>query len=64
MTGRYTFACPLLGESRVAQDPAGDAEQRVADLVHQIRERLLVALPGPLDQLSIHAAPEQSPRYG
>ena len=44
----------VLGEARVAQDPAGDRVERVADLVHQDRERLSISLAGPLDQVSIH----------
>ena len=44
----------VLGETRIAQDPPGDAEERVADLVHQIRERLLVARASPLDEVSVH----------
>jgi hypothetical protein len=44
----------VLGETRVAQDPEGDRVERVADLVHQDRERLSVTPPGPLDQVSIH----------
>ena len=44
----------VLGEPRVAQDPVGDRVERVADLVHQDGERLSVAPPGPLDEVSIH----------
>jgi len=46
----------VLGETRIAQDPPGDAEERSTDLVHQVRERLLVAPTGPLDEVSIHGS--------
>ncbi len=44
----------VLGETRVAQDPMRDRVERVADLVHQDRERLTIALAGQLDEVSIH----------
>ena len=44
----------VLSETRIAQDPPRDAEQGVAELVHQIRECLLVARPSPLDEVSVH----------
>ena len=33
----------VLGETRIAQDPLGDREQRFADLVHQDGERVAIA---------------------
>jgi hypothetical protein len=39
----------ILGEAGVAQDPLGNGEKRVADLMHQDGERLTITLPGPLD---------------
>ena len=30
------------------------AEEHVADLVHQVREGLLIARAGPLDEVSVH----------
>ena len=53
----------ILGEVRVAEDPPGDPEQRVADLVHQIRERLLVAGAGSLHEVSVHRSLWR-PRHG
>ena len=47
----------ILGEPWVAQDPPGDAEERVAGLVHQVRERLLVPRARPLDEVSVHLNP-------
>ncbi len=47
----------VLGEARIAQDASGDPEQRVADLVHQIRECRLVARARPLDEVSVHGSP-------
>ena len=47
----------VLRESRVAQDPMGHRVKRVADLVHQDRERLTIAPTGPLDEVSIHHRP-------
>src|SRR5262249_25525579 len=44
----------VLGETRVAQDPERDREERIADLVHQDGERLTVAPTGPFDEVSIH----------
>src|SRR5258706_3242325 len=44
----------VLGETRVAQDPVGNGVQRIADLMHQDCERLSVAFPSPLDEVSIH----------
>jgi hypothetical protein len=44
----------VLGEAWISQDPPCDAEQGVADLVHQIRERLLVARLSPFDEVSVH----------
>jgi hypothetical protein len=44
----------VLRETGVAQDSPGDAEQGVADLMHQVRECLLVARASPLDEVSIH----------
>jgi len=44
----------VLGETRVAQDPMSDRVERIADLVHQDGERLTIALPGCLDEVSIH----------
>ena len=38
----------------VAQDPMSDRVERIADLVHQDGERLTIALPGCLDEVSIH----------
>ena len=52
----------VLGEARVAQDPIGDGVERVADLVHQDCERLPIAPPGPLDQVSIHLGLRSSQR--
>ena len=43
----------VLGESGISEDPPGDAQERVTDLVHQLCERLLVAGPGPLNHGSI-----------
>src|SRR4029078_4454544 len=47
----------VLGEAGVAQDPVSDRVERVADLVHQDRERLPIAPTGPLDEVSIHPVP-------
>jgi hypothetical protein len=44
----------VLGERWVAQDASSDAEQGVADLMHQVREGLLVAGTSPLDEISVH----------
>ena len=44
----------VLGETGIAQDPPSDAEQGVADLMHQIREGLLVARLSPFDEVSVH----------
>ncbi len=44
----------VLGQPGVAQDPEGHREQRIADLVHQAREGVSVATPGPLDYDSVH----------
>ena len=44
----------VLGEVRVAQDPMGHREQRVAHLMHQAREGVAIALSGLLDQVSLH----------
>jgi hypothetical protein len=44
----------VLGEARIAQDSSSDPEERVAGLVHQRRERLLVARASPLDEVSVH----------
>ena len=48
----------VLGETRVAEDPERDRVERVADLVHQDRERLPIAPAGPLDDVSIHLIPQ------
>ncbi len=47
----------VLGEAGIAQDAPSDPEQRVADLVHQIRECRLVARARPLDEVSVHGSP-------
>ena len=52
----------VLGETWVAQDPLGYRVQRVADLVHQGRERLTVSPLSLLDQVSIH--PDLRPPTG
>ena len=44
----------ILGQARVAQDPVGHGVERIADLVHQDRERFAVAALGLLDEVSIH----------
>jgi hypothetical protein len=44
----------VLGESRVAQDPVGNGVERIADLMHQDCECLSIAMPSPLDEVSIH----------
>ena len=43
----------VLGEVRVAQDPMGHREQRVAHLMHQACEGVAITLPGLLDQLPL-----------
>ncbi len=40
--------------ARVAQDPVGDRVEQIADLVHQDRECLSIAVTGPFDEVSIH----------
>ncbi len=47
----------VLGEARVAQDPMSDRVERITDLVHQDGERLPIASPGLLDEVSIHLDP-------
>ncbi len=47
----------VLCEPRVSQNPPSDAEQRVADLMHQIRECRLVAGARSLDEISVHGTP-------
>src|SRR5439155_21485785 len=54
----------VLGKARVAQDPSGDAVQGVADLMHQIRECLLVARASPLDEVAVHPTPGLGSRHG
>ena len=44
----------VLGEARVAEDPERDRVQPVAHPVHQGREGVAVAAPGPFDEVSIH----------
>ena len=48
----------ILGECRVAQDPARHRVQGVADASDQLVERLFVAVHRPLDELALHASPE------
>lgn len=43
----------VLGQTGISEDPPGDAQQRVTDLVHQFRERFLVAGAGSLHHISI-----------
>ena len=43
----------VLGETGISEDPPGDAQEGVADLVHQICERVLVAGAGSLHHVSI-----------
>ena len=43
----------VLGETRIAEDPPSDAQKGVTDLVHQVRERLLIAGAGSLYDFSI-----------
>ena len=47
----------VLSEARVTQDPVGDGEQRIADLMHQDCERLSVAPLGPRHEVSVHLDP-------
>ena len=54
----------VLGEARVTQDPVGDREERVADVVHQDGERLTIGPSGPLDQVSVHLDLRRSRRKG
>ena len=51
----------VLGEARIAQDASSDPEQRVADLVHQIRECRLIARARPLDEVSVHPVSNDGP---
>jgi len=52
--GREGVLQSVLGQPAVAQDPKGDREQRIADLMHQARERVPIALAGLLDEDSVH----------
>ena len=44
----------VLGERGISEDPPGDAQERVTDLVHQLCERFLVAGAGSLHHISVH----------
>jgi hypothetical protein len=46
----------VLGESGISEDPPGDAEELVTDLVHQICERVLIARADSLHGVSTHEA--------
>ena len=50
----------VLGECRVAQDPARHGVQGVADASDKRVERLFVAVHRPLDELALHASPDLS----
>jgi len=52
----------VLGETGIAEDPECDRVERVADLVHQDRERLPITPAGPLDEVSIHLIPQVTAR--
>ena len=44
----------VLGAVRITQDPVGQGIAAVDAGRHQGRERVLVAIPGPLDELGLH----------
>ena len=44
----------VLGQSGIAQDPEGDREQRIADLMHQDSERVTVTPTGEFDEVLVH----------
>jgi hypothetical protein len=46
----------VLGQTGIPDDPPGDAQQGVTDLVHQIRERFPVTGAGSLHHISIQGA--------
>ena len=48
----------VLGECRVAQDPARHGVQGVADASDEVVECLFVAVHRPLDELALHASPD------
>ena len=48
----------VLGERRVAQDPARHGVQGVADASDKRVECLFIAVHRPLDELALHASPE------
>jgi len=51
--GQQGILKDILGEAGITDDPPGDAQECVADLTHQIRERVLIAGAGSLHQLLI-----------